>query len=159
MSDYKEIHGQTIQTVSSDPSNPLDGQVWFNSTTKKIKLNKLYSSGSWASGAALGTARNRASGAGTQTAAACLGGDTGPPVKSALTEHYDGTSWTAGGNLSTGRNQARGCGVQTAALLVAGFSPPSTNVVEEYNGSSWTAGGNYPGAYRNVGMTGTQTAA
>ena len=159
MSDYREIKGTNIEVVTSDPSNLVDGQIWFNSTSNKIKLNKITTTGSWATGAPLGTQRNGSGGAGIQTAALCMGGSTGPPVRSALTEHYDGSSWTAGGNLSVARNQTRGCGVETAALLVNGFAPPSTNSVEEYNGSSWTAGGNYPSAVRTLGMTGTQTAA
>ena len=158
MSDYREIKGTNIEVVTSDPSNLVDGQIWFNSTSNKIKLNKITTTGSWATGAPLGTQRNGSGGAGIQTAALCMGGSTGPPVRSALTEHYDGSSWTAGGNLSVARNLTRGCGVETAALLVAGFSPPSTNAVEEYNGSSWTAGGNYPAPVDRIGGAGTQTA-
>ena len=37
MADYKAIKGWTIQTVSSDPSNLIAGQVWYNSTLGKIK--------------------------------------------------------------------------------------------------------------------------
>ena len=37
MANYREIKGFTIQTVSSDPSNFVKGQVWYYSTLGKIK--------------------------------------------------------------------------------------------------------------------------
>ena len=39
MATYKEIHGTNIEVVSSDPSNPVNGQVWYNSTDQKLKGN------------------------------------------------------------------------------------------------------------------------
>ena len=47
MANYKNIHGTNIETVSSDPSNPVEGQVWYNSTDQKLRGNKLTTSGSW----------------------------------------------------------------------------------------------------------------
>ena len=37
MTTYKEIKGTQIEVVSSDPSNPIDGQVWYNSTDQAVK--------------------------------------------------------------------------------------------------------------------------
>jgi hypothetical protein len=35
MADYINIKGSTIQYLDSDPSNPVVGQVWYNSTTEE----------------------------------------------------------------------------------------------------------------------------
>jgi hypothetical protein len=37
MAEYKGIKGFNIQTVSSDPANPLVGEVWYNSTSATVK--------------------------------------------------------------------------------------------------------------------------
>ena len=37
MATYKEIKGTQIEAVSSDPSNPVEGQVWYNTTTQNIQ--------------------------------------------------------------------------------------------------------------------------
>ena len=38
MATYKEIKGSKIQSVASDPSNPTEGQVWYNTTTAVLKF-------------------------------------------------------------------------------------------------------------------------
>ena len=68
MATYKEIKGTQIEVVSSDPSNPVEGQVWYNSTDQAVK-GESFVSAAWASGGSLNTARDRLGGAGTQTAA------------------------------------------------------------------------------------------
>jgi hypothetical protein len=57
MTTYKEINGTNIEAVASDPSNPVEGQVWYNSTSNTVKAN-FNNPGSWATGGALNTARN-----------------------------------------------------------------------------------------------------
>jgi hypothetical protein len=37
MADYKNIKGFNIQYLNSDPPNPIEGQMWFNSTTQTLK--------------------------------------------------------------------------------------------------------------------------
>jgi len=37
MATYITIHGATIQVLSADPSNPVEGQVWYNTATGTIK--------------------------------------------------------------------------------------------------------------------------
>ena len=80
MADYKAIKGWTIQTVSSDPSNLVTGQVWYNSTLGKIRGAKL-AAGAWASGGNLNSARRTPGGTGngTQGAFSIFGG-TAPQV-------------------------------------------------------------------------------
>ena len=42
MTTYKEIKGTQIEVVSSDPSNPVEGQVWYNSTDQAVKGHSSY---------------------------------------------------------------------------------------------------------------------
>ena len=37
MADYSTINGYVIEVVSSDPANPQEGQVWFNTTSGDLK--------------------------------------------------------------------------------------------------------------------------
>jgi hypothetical protein len=149
MSDYSEIKGTTISTVASDPANPVNGQLWYNSTTGDLKQAET-TSAAWSSGGNMGAAIYHHAGFGTQTAAVMAGGHTYLAYDyRANTEEYDGTSWTAGGNLSTGRRSPSGAGTLTSGLVVSGstgtvgqggIGTPTTST-EEYDGTSWTAGG------------------
>jgi hypothetical protein len=59
MADYKNIKGFNIQYLDSDPPNPIEGQMWFNSTTQTLKGAEVggVPAGTWASGGNLNTAR------------------------------------------------------------------------------------------------------
>jgi hypothetical protein len=57
MATYKGIQGFTIQNLSADPSNPIEGQVWYNSTSNVWKVEEATTVGSWATGNNLNTAR------------------------------------------------------------------------------------------------------
>jgi|TARA_R110000824_G_scaffold383347_2_gene576896 hypothetical protein len=37
MATYIQIHGVKIPIVSSDPSNPENGQMWYNTTSRQLK--------------------------------------------------------------------------------------------------------------------------
>jgi len=37
MATYIGIKGIEIQTIAGDPANPVEGQVWYNSTTSTLK--------------------------------------------------------------------------------------------------------------------------
>jgi len=37
MANYKNIKGFSIQYLDSDPPNPIEGQIWFNSTSGTFK--------------------------------------------------------------------------------------------------------------------------
>ena len=95
MTTYKEIRGTNIEAVASDPSNPVEGQVWYNTTTNFVK-GKIINPGSWATGGNLNTARNNGglAGCGSQTSALAFGGAT-PDVTQATEE------WNAGPTLAT----------------------------------------------------------
>jgi hypothetical protein len=116
---------------------------------------RTFSTGTWASGGNMNTARYLGGGAGTQTAGLGFGGYTAPGQTSA-TESYNGTSWTNVSSMST-PTYGNGClGIQTAALSLGGTNP--TGQTESWNGSSWTAGGARSNRYAQSGTAGTQTA-
>ncbi len=74
MANYTDIQGQNILIVSSDPSNPTEGQIWYNTTTNLLKGYANVVTNACASGGALNTAVRQNAGTGTQTAALSFGG-------------------------------------------------------------------------------------
>lgn len=135
MSEYKGIQGFTVQSLASDPSPLLDGQMWYNSTSKTLKVST--SIGTWATGNNMNTARTALAGAGTQTAALGFGGAL--PAVSAVTEKYDGTNWTTVNSMNTARQSLGGVGTQTAALAFGGGTPAITAATEEWTVPATTA--------------------
>jgi hypothetical protein len=141
MTTYKEIKGTQIEVLESDPSNPVEGQVWYNSTSNVLKGNAATTAGSWASGGSMNTGRRQMAGAGTSSSAALgFGGYLAPPpsAPSALCESYNGTSWTEVNDLNTARRGLAGNGTQTSALAYGGNAPPTSAKTNSWNGSSWT---------------------
>ena len=144
MTTYKEIHGTNIEVVSSDPSNPVEGQVWYNSTTNVLKGEAQTATAAWSSGGALNSARFVLGGGGSQTAAIAFGGVqyTPPAVSRAYTELYDGTSWTEVNDLNTARERCSSAATtNTASLCIAGVVYPGAttkNLTENWNGTNWT---------------------
>jgi hypothetical protein len=69
MATYKGIQGFTIQNLSADPSNPIEGQMWYNSTSNVWKVEEATTVGAWATGNNMNTARRFLAGTGTQTEA------------------------------------------------------------------------------------------
>ena len=146
MATYRDIKGDPIETVATDPSNPILGDIWYNTTSGTIK-GFGFTAAAWAAGGAASTAREARSAAGTQTATVLYGGadNTSGPYALNNTEHYDGSSWTNSGNLNTARTgiMAFGAGIPSA-VAAAGTTdagpatPHRTTATEEYNGSSWT---------------------
>jgi len=37
MATYITVKGISIEVVASDPSNPTEGQIWYNTTTNTIR--------------------------------------------------------------------------------------------------------------------------
>ena len=37
MADYIDIRGTAIEVLSSDPTNPVEGQIWYNTTSNTLK--------------------------------------------------------------------------------------------------------------------------
>jgi len=139
MATYKEIRGTNIEVLSSDPSNPVEGQVWYNSTSSVVKGNAGTTAGAWATGGSLNTGRRSLAGAGVSSSSAiAFGGDIQGGSPSALCESYNGTNWTEVGDLNQARGQLAGDGTQTSALAFGGWAPPNSAKTDSWNGSAWT---------------------
>ena len=142
MSDYKGVVGTAVVNVAGDPPAPLEGELWYNSSTDSFKIYKTSTFLSWATGNNMNTARESLTGAGTQTSGLAFGGITNPNTRHVATEYYNGTNWTELNNLNAARSGLGGCGAShTAALAFGGFSnPPVTRHVstETWNGTNWT---------------------
>ena len=163
MSTYREVKGYSVKKIDSDPANPKFGQVWYNNTTKQIKV-RTTTLASWSSGGTLNEHRGSFSAApiGTQTASIAFGGqnDSLSPPKRNASEEYDGSSWTEGNNLNTARYRIGVAGTQTAGLGYGGYTlPGQTANTEEYNGTSWTEQNNLSSVRSGPSGCGTQTAA
>ena len=149
MASYKEIFGTNIEVLASDPANPIEGQVWYNSTSNVVKGAVVTTAGAWATGGNLNTTRSESNGDGTQTSGLLVGGFffPGPPpagITKNETELYNGTSWTEVNNLNLSRGGAAGskAGSQTASIFFGGrVSTPVfayKGETETWNGTSWT---------------------
>ena len=138
MATYKNINGFPIQYLESDPTNPIEGQVWFNSTSKSLKGHGILgavSTGTWSSGGSLNSTKGSGSGsAGINTA--------GLAVSTRATntcELYNGSSWTEVADRSTPTEFSGTFGSQTSAISATGQAPGGDIAnVESWDGSSWT---------------------
>jgi hypothetical protein len=61
MTTYYETKGQKIQVLATDPSEIIEGQVWYNSTSNTLKVYKSFTD-AWSTGGNLGTARQQLAG-------------------------------------------------------------------------------------------------
>ena len=135
MPDYKGIQGTAVQNFAGDPTNPIIGQVWYNSISGKFRYNEVAPQlGAWTTGGTMNTVRNALAGAGIQTAALAFGGET--TVNVANTESWNGTSWSQTDELNTGVKNNGSAGTQTLALSFAGQIPALTAATEEFDNPS-----------------------
>ena len=171
MATYSNLHGRRVNVVSSNPSNPQEGEVWYNSTLQQLK-GYVLGTAVWTSGGNLNTKRS-ATVAGTTTAGLASFGYIYPPSSpeggSNVTEEYNGTAWTTVNTANTPRYQVNSTGTQTAAVAFGGFagagSTPGggpysvTTAFESYNGTTWTNLTGAPTAKAgDAPMAGTSTA-
>jgi|LakMenE01Jun11ns_1017448.scaffolds.fasta_scaffold9747632_1 hypothetical protein len=160
MTTFKEIRGTAIQVVSSDPSNPETGQIWYNSSSGTLKGYQLATVNVWSSGGNLNNARKSVGSAGTQTAAIGVGGFDSDYSKKV--ESYNGTSWSNLTDFTSplGRSGLAVVGTQTATLAWSGGDGVTYPAVAFlYNGTSWTTGTNMPIGRSGAAGSGTQTSA
>jgi hypothetical protein len=163
MANYKNIKGFNIQYLDSDPPNPIEGQMWFNSTTQTLKGAEAATivDATWASGVALNTARSSTFAFGTTISTTTAVGGYSDDIGSvsALTEQYNGSSWTEVGDINTARatESRTGSGTQTAGLIYSGGSVSA--ITEAYNGTSWSEQNDLNTTRRASGGAGVQTAA
>ena len=138
MATYKEIKGTQIEAVATDPSNPVEGQVWYNTTSNVLKGHKVLAAGSWASGGTMNTARSQLAGAGNSSDSALgFGGYVPSSPTTGATESYNGTNWTEVNDLNVAGDNMGGAGSATAALAFGG-GPGTKDKTETWNGTNWT---------------------
>ena len=160
MTTYKEINGTNIEAVSSDPANPVTGQVWYNTTTNVVKGLGYVATGAWATGGNLNQDRYGMSSSGTVTASIAFGGRISPPnAFSALNESYNGSAWTEVADLNTARGFAGSTTGPYTAVLGFGGTPGPVSINEQWNGTSWTETTDMNTAKSNVAGCGTTTSA
>ena len=154
MTTYKEINGTNIEAVSSDPANPVTGQVWYNTTDNVLKGAAVTTAGAWATGGNLNSPRAYAGGCGaTKDASLCFGDGPPPaPTASGITESYNGTSWTEVNDMNTGKAFVTGAGTYTSAIAAGGDQ--FSGVAESWNGTSWTSITNEPNGSNAYGSAG-----
>ena len=162
MTTYRNIHGRSIQAVTTDPTESVaEGQVWYNTTSDTFK--SIVSLEAWASSASMVSGRSILGRAGSQTDALAIGGYyyPGSPEDTVNVEEYNGSGWSEGPNLNEARYGMQCDGTATSALAAGGISPGSpefkTNS-EEWDGSSWTATPAINTERGYVGHAGTSTA-
>lgn len=168
MADYININGNNIEIRSADPTNPAEGQIWYNTTTNALKGSINYGTGSWATGGNRSTTSPNGMSLGTLSAASLVGGrdPSGPPFAVSAVENYDGTSWTTGTPTGQDMDSGTGEGSQEASIIAGtGWPGPAgkTNNTYLYSGGSWTTGPTVSGGtikryYGTAGGTAGQTA-
>ena len=163
MATYKEIRGNNIPIRSSDPSNPIIGEMWYNTTTGVLKGRK-FNSDSFSAINARSTSTQGSGQAGTASAGVVTGGFTGSFPIIRTTEEYNGSSWSGAPDSNTDHYVASLSGIQTAAIVGGGYKtiPHSGGMnaqSEEYDGSNWTSGPNINSARYGMGNVGGTSAA
>ena len=158
MSTYKEIRGLKVRDYTTNPDNPIEGQLWYNTTDNVARYRIPNKTAAWRSAASMNSARRDLTGAGIYTSALGFGGTTTPTY----TESYNGSTWTEVADLNEGRVLLNGAGASnTAALAAGGYAPgPAAHTVntENWNGSSWTEVANLNTGVYGSAMSGTNTA-
>lgn len=164
MTTFKEIRGQLIRTLDTDPTpaTTYEGQIWYNKTIGVLKSAELFAA-TWSAGGNLSTSRGKNMGAGGSQSSAITMGGAGAPGSGGLsaTEEYNGSSWSGGGNLNQSRYGGQGTGTETAGLCNGGYSATTgyTGHTEEYDGSTWTTVTSSPRTTNEATAFGIQTAA
>ena len=80
MSTYKEIRGLKVRDYTTNPDNPIEGQLWYNTTDNVAKYRIPNLLTSWRTDLSMNTARSFMANAGTQTAALGAGGNPNKPI-------------------------------------------------------------------------------
>lgn len=159
MSTYEQLRGARLKFLDQDPANATDGQVWYNSTTGKDRVQGI-GVGAWVSSTVNPVTTRDASGFGIQTAAVIFGGSV--PTYTSTTNEYNGLGFTTVTSIPTAIAGLDSDGPQTAGLTAGGSPTPNQGTSFDYDGTSWTAN---PSLNVNrtghalVGNTAAQTAA
>ena len=137
MSTYQGIRGLKVRDYTTNPDNPLEGQLWYNKTDEVPKYQIPNTTASWRTISSLNTGRYSAMGTGTIDNGLFVAGYA-PGGNSTLNEYYNGSSWAELADVNTARYEVRGGGTYTSSIMIGGRVPPEVANVESWNGSSWT---------------------
>ena len=165
MSTYQGIRGLKVRDYTTNPDNPLEGQLWYNKTDQVGKYQIPNVADAWRTSAPLNTASwSRVTG-GSVTSAWANSGEQTPSQGTAFItnmETWNGTTWTEvqdSGSKHYGGNGSHGVPNNTTGLVFAGYGPSDHGDTEEWNGSSWTELSNLNTTRRFPGGNGTTTEA
>ena len=161
MSTYQGIRGLKIRDYTTNPDDPLEGQLWYNKTDQVGKYQIPNVTAAWRTGNNLNNTRTNVCGSGlTQTAALTFAGLAPSPGNgNTYTENYDGTTWTELNDLNTARYSATGFGSNTSAICAGGYTPSAVANAESWDGSSWTEVGDLNTARGGDGGSGISNSA
>ena len=158
MSTYKEIRGLKVREYTTNPDNPIEGQLWYNKTDQVGRYEIPNLLASWRTGNNVNTGRRDLGGAGIQTAAVIFAGYAPGPSMKNETESWNGTSWTEVNNLGTARNGIWGAGPYTSAIFAGGDENAAGSASaksEEWNGTNWSETADLNTARYSLGGSGT----
>ena len=160
MSTYRALKGYNIKKVSSNPANPKEGQIWYNSTTSQLKVQQSLA-GAWESANAKLRLSEGPATIGSKVGMVAVGGYA-PGGHTAAVDEYNGTTYSVATNYPTTVYAGGGHGTLTAGLIAGGNQSGATykNESYTYDGSSWTSAPNINNARNGCATSiGTQTAA
>ena len=166
MATYKEIKGTQIEVLSSDPSNPVEGQVWYNSTDNVLKGSVRTAAGAWATATAMSTTRWGGAASSVSPSSSAIMATGASTVSDVNTESWNGSSWTELNNVNEGRYGVWGTGTTSSMILFGGNDPGSSptasgdrNSTELWNGTNWTEVNNMNSVKRYPGGAGADSTA
>ena len=163
MADYKEVRGTKIRDYTTNPDNPIEGQVWYNETDNVAKYEVPNVTTAWRTGPddVSPTPRFYTNDHGSATSAFSAGGESSSsPTVRAEGETWNGTAFTATPNLNTARYAAMGYGDASSGGIAAGWNGSANQIVHEtWNGSSWSETTDMNTARRYVSGSGATNAA
>mgnify|MGYP003118393717 CR=1 FL=1 len=164
MSTYKEIKGNTVQYLSSDPPASHVGQVWYNTSSNQLKYNTGAPRKAWATKPKMIIEKlyGGYNGSGVSNAI-YYGGQGGPNQTTTLV--WNDPVWTTGNPISSTstleyRYAGAGAGTSnTTGLYSGGYNGNLLPNCESWNGTTWTAVNAMPEGKFGVGGSGSSTAA
>ena len=160
MSTYRTVKGYNIKKVSSNPANPKEGQIWYNSTTSQLKVQQSLA-GAWESANAKLRLSEGPATIGSKVGMVAIGGYA-PGGHTDTVDEYDGTTYSVATSYPTNIYAGQGAGTLTAGLVAGGNQVGATykNESYTYDGSSWTSAPNLNKARNGCATSvGTATAA
>jgi hypothetical protein len=138
MADYINIKGNNIPIRASDPSNPIEGEIWYNSTTNALKGRSVTIVGSFSTAPNLNNIHLASGASGTSATSALVFGNSTPGTPAKNTESYDGSTWTNVNPSVQDMDYSNGFGTQTSAVAAGDGGPAGANSTSLWDGTSWT---------------------